>query len=232
VKYPCSRDTKYAQASQAGMTNGWVSFFLSSETFHLLVRVGATEVSCKQMYMVTRFVTLPKKKRNQKKDQDKVRSLDNGDAVHTPATGDSTPESNDKADSSAAINAIVESSLSKEEPDGAILNCTVVSELCLKIGRTTMPPAFVLALNGYSVPSANGEPYSRQNPPPHMEKIRDLLGRPQESQAFLRRGLREVPLEDRWWEHALGGAIEEKRKRTLELVQGVRHGMTGARVIY
>jgi hypothetical protein len=75
------------------------------------------------------------------------------------------------------------------------------------------------------------ELYSRQNPPPHIEKIRGPLGRPQESQAFSRRGLREVPLEDRWWEKALGCTVEEKRKRTLELVQGLRHGMADARTI-
>lgn len=64
------------------------------------------------------------------------------------------------------------------EPDGATLHCVSVSELCFKIGRVTVPPAVVLASEGFSrlKPSANddgkdeergeGTRYTHADPPP------------------------------------------------------------------
>lgn len=55
---------------------------------------------------------------------------------------------------------------------------------------------------------------------------------PHAIKAFLCGGWRDVPAEERWWEQALGGVVEEKRKVTLELVQDIRHGMAGAKAVY
>jgi hypothetical protein len=189
------------------------------------------------MYIITRFVTLPKnKKQQQNKDTSKVPSPDSTPVpiLHTPALESSTPGmSTHPARSPAALKALAESSLRKTEPDGAILNCVNVSEVCVKNGRITVPPAIVFALNGFSVPSSvPGMPYSHKNPPPQMEKVRELMADPHAIKAFLCGGWRDVPAEERWWEQALGGVVEEKRKVTLELVQDIRHGMAGAKAVY
>ena len=51
-------------------------------------------------------------------------------------------------------------------------------------------------------------------------------------QRFLRGGWRELPEGQRWWEEALGGDIERRRARNLELVKGVKVGLEGALETY
>jgi hypothetical protein len=48
---------------------------------------------------------------------------------------------------------------------------------------------------------------------------------------FLKGGWRDVPEDERWWEDALDGPIEEQRKANLEILDPVRKGMEGARFI-
>ncbi|KAI0920202.1 hypothetical protein AcW1_002010 [Taiwanofungus camphoratus] len=83
-----------------------------------------------------------------------------------------------------------------EEPDGATLHCVAVSTVCFKMGRITVPPALVIASDGFSVGPeasakanaegngyANGDakapvlkPYSHSNPPPHWKHVLQLRG--------------------------------------------------------
>lgn len=186
---------------------------------------------------MTRYVSHPKNKKsksNKDANSGSVPSLDNAPVpiLHTPATGTNTPTNISNANSPAAVRALAESALRKEEPDGATLNCVNVAELCFKIGRITVPPAIALAMNGFCVASPTEKPYSHENPPPHWEAVRQLLASPKETQKFLRGGWRELTAEERWWEQALGGSIEEKRVVTLELIHGIRRGMEGAKAIY
>lgn len=50
--------------------------------------------------------------------------------------------------------------------------------------------------------------------------------------AFLKGGWRNVPKGDRWWEKALGGAVEERRKRNLESIEGMKTAMNNALGVY
>lgn len=157
--------------------------------------------------------------------------------AHTPTTetetGTNTPSNINEAKSPGAVSALAESALRKEEPDGTTLNCVAVAELCFKLGRITVPPAIALAMNGFSVASPDGTPYSHDNPPPHWGAVQKLLSLPNATQQqFLRSGWREVPVEERWWEQALGGAVEKKRLVNLELMRGVQQGMEGAKAVY
>jgi hypothetical protein len=56
-----------------------------------------------------------------------------------------------------------------------------------------------------------------------------LGGSPKALQTFLKGGWRDIPEGERWWESALGGVVEEKRKMELEKVQHLAAGMDGVR---
>jgi hypothetical protein len=138
-------------------------------------------------------------------------------------------------DTDKALKAVAASLASEPEPDGAIVHTIAISRCVFKIGRVTVPPAIVFASSGFSKPAPpSEEPYSHANPPPHWERVklmmsRPLGGSPKALQAFMKGGWRDIPEGERWWEDALGGVVEEKRKKELEIMQNLATGMTGMR---
>jgi hypothetical protein len=155
-------------------------------------------------------------------------------SVRTPATTaeieteSSTPLPPSSASSPATpaqITQAIASSISHEEEDGAILHTISVSQMCFKIGRITIPPAIALAINGLT----HAKGYSLSNPPPNwtaMKQVRDM-------KKFLSGGWKEVEEKDRWWEEALGGEVEERRRRNLEILQGGKGMLEGVKdIIY
>lgn len=134
----------------------------------------------------------------------------------------------------------------KEEPDGATLHTITISQMCFKMGRITVPPAVVFAANGLSVPpdftsesemnSTNFEMYSHANPPPHWNNVNKIAsklhgGSIKKLRAFFRGGWRDVPEGETWWEQAMGGVVEEQRRRNLDTLDLLRKGMEGARAM-
>jgi hypothetical protein len=121
------------------------------------------------------------------------------------------------------------------EPDGAIVHCIAISDMVMKIGRITVPPAIAIACEGFSRPSPNpAAPYSATNPPPHWESVQNIWRSGGEDGAeamreFLSGGWKRVPEKQRWWNDALGGPVEARRLANLRMVQGVRGGMEGFR---
>jgi len=135
------------------------------------------------------------------------------------------------------------------EPDGAILHCVAVSQTCYKWGRITIPPAVVLASEGFTKPYDEGDDegsssidnnkrsrpcYSHTNPPPNWIKSQALRVAPQGSmgqfQAFLRGGWRDVEeSSEQWWEVALSGSVEARRRTNLEVLEALRVGMERVR---
>lgn len=135
-----------------------------------------------------------------------------------------------------------------EESDGATLHCISISQLCYKHGRITVPPTLVLAASGFSAPppaspssDSPPTPYSHANPPPHFHHAKTLISprATRKYREFLRGGWRNVPEAERWWDNALGGVVEERRKANVEGLGGVnepdgpmsalRRGMEGAK---
>jgi hypothetical protein len=116
------------------------------------------------------------------------------------------------------------------ESDGAILHAVGISQICFKLGRVTVPPALVLAVNGFSAPPlGQGTPYSQGNPPPSWLKTKALMSNsPRSLREFLKGGWREVP-EDKWWEEALSGSTEERRQEALKGMTELRSGIESAR---
>ena len=132
------------------------------------------------------------------------------------------------------------------EPDGAILHCVAVSQICFKRDRITVPPAVVLASEGFTKPygdtdtdnvdSAGARSYSHTNPPPNWIKSQSVRVPPHGSmdnfRAFYRGKWREVPEGERWWEDALGGSIEAKRQANLEILESLKLGLERVRTLY
>lgn len=158
----------------------------------------------------------------------------------TPATPGDTTEAdyNLQAEKTKKeIEALAAAQSNIPEPDGAVLHCVAISYICFKHGRITVPPSVILPCEGFSKPpsTASAAPFSSTNPPPHWKKAQALRVAPSGSMPafakFLKGGWRDVPEDERWWEDALDGPIEEQRKANLEVLDSVRRGMEGARSI-
>ncbi|KAG6860221.1 hypothetical protein C0995_015618 [Termitomyces sp. Mi166 len=217
------------------------------------VRLSVGSWDQKWIYVVAKFVTKPSKKgKKTPKAVEQPMSSSNIDtngtlfnaSLRTDNQVSTTPTPADITDpslrTSDALKAVAASLSSQPEPDGAILNTISVSQCCFKIGRITVPPAVVLAVNGFSVPAsphADGSPavpYSRSNPPPHWAQAKAVMSRSaggskRKLQELFKGGWRDVPEAERWWDAAMGGAVEEKRRKGLEVLQSLGLGIAGAR---
>ncbi|KIK74397.1 hypothetical protein PAXRUDRAFT_836001 [Paxillus rubicundulus Ve08.2h10] len=186
----------------------------------------------KWMYFVARFVTHPKRRNANHSPPSQDTS--------TPATPNCVAHQNGTVDVEQAVTAVVAGPRAPIlEPDGTILHCVSVSQMCFKYGRITMPPVVVLGVEGFTkppCPNSGISSYSHTNPPPNWVKSQAVrvapTGNMEKFQAFLKSGWRDVPERERWWEEAMGGPIEEKRQVNLEILESLRFGLERARTIY
>ncbi|KAK0495703.1 hypothetical protein EDD18DRAFT_1170424, partial [Armillaria luteobubalina] len=194
------------------------------------VRLTVGSWGDKWMYAVGKFVTKPKKGRKaEKKVASLVPGVFNG-PIRTPADDITAPTPLEAStpllsttDHPADIRKLAAKlATTHEEPDGAIVHCISISQFCFKIGRITIPPALVLAINGFSI----GD-YSLENPPPSYVATKKIFEQPDSKamKKFLMGGWRDVPKEERWWEVALGGDIEKMRAERLTAMEEIRLGM-------
>jgi hypothetical protein len=157
----------------------------------------------------------------------------------TPANTTLRPgqtSSSDIGKAADAMRAIAAAQLKiTEEVDGATLHCIVISQLCFKLGRITVPPGLVLAISGFCAPpppSPSGDSaqaYSRSNPPPHYTHVQSFFSSPtsRKNTHFLRGGWKDVPEAERWWVEALGDVVEEQRRANVEGLVGTGNGPLG-----
>ncbi|RXW19054.1 hypothetical protein EST38_g6814 [Candolleomyces aberdarensis] len=188
----------------------------------------------KWFYIVHRFVSKPKKGDRTKKQIKQtprptvlpslrtVSGPEETSANDTPV--DSMPETSTEAALKSVANIIA-----AVEPDGATLHTIAVSQLCFKFGRITIPPSVAFAVNGLTGIE------SSPNPPPHWGKVRELAakeagGSRKKMAEFLKGGWRNVPEDERWWEHAFAD-ISERNAANLQEVEQVKRGMEGARQV-
>jgi hypothetical protein len=163
----------------------------------------------------------------------------------TPNTPNDAPVPNGSADVHQVVSAIIQDSNGTGstrrapivEPDGAILHCVAVAQICFKWGRITTPPAVVLASEGFTKPYGDGDSvdsasvrsYSHANPPPNWIESQSLRIPPHGSmnkfRTFLMGKWRDAPEGKRWWEDTLGGSIEGKRQANLEILESLKLGL-------
>lgn len=204
------------------------------------VRLRIASWDSKWIYIIARYVTPPQNSKKGRAGKNTKPTLD--ESAHTggaPYPVLHTPSELLDSDSKSGVSTPTTAPRSTPrtvhvEPDGATLNCVIVNALCFKIGRITIPPALVLAADGFAAPpaGANARAYSSENPPPAMEQVRKLYGDDptdmRKLQAFYSGGWRGVSEGDRWWDQALEG-LEERRKAGIEVVGSLRQGMEDVR---
>ncbi|KAG6879273.1 hypothetical protein C0992_003948 [Termitomyces sp. T32_za158] len=242
-------------------TGGWMALAATHYNFireipmlaSYEVRLSVGGWDQKWIYVVAKFVTKPSKKG--KKTSKALKQSTPPSEVDTNGTlfnaslrtdnevsiTDTPADTNNPSLRTAdALKAVTASLSSQHEPDGAILHTICVSQCCFKIGRITVPPAVILAANGFSAPApplADGSPaipYSRSNPPPHWAKAKAVMSRPlggsiRKLQELFKGGWRNVPEAERWWDVAMSGVVEERRKKGLDVLQSLGLGIAGAR---
>ena len=185
-------------------------------------------------------------------------AIDRSPQSSSPSTPNDilTPAQNGSADVEHAVAAIINPNANGientrrapvVEPDGAILHCVAVSQICFKRDRITVPPAVVIASEGFTKPygdtdtdnvdsaGAGVRSYSHTNPPPNWIKSQSVRVPPHGSMdnflTFYRGKWREVPEGERWWEDALGGSIEAKRRANLEILESLKLGLDRVRTL-
>ncbi|KAJ7846601.1 hypothetical protein B0H14DRAFT_2357500 [Mycena olivaceomarginata] len=169
-------------------------------------------------------------------------------SLKTPATplGAATPLAGN-SDSANGING------SHATPELDAVSPIAVSQLCYKQGRISVPPALVLATNGfYAAPSSSSAMLTpvvgqskvtytmaggRDVDPPHWPAVRAATASMRELARLYAGGWRELPVGARWWENAFAAREGERRERLVPfvgseaknkgVVDGGRSGLSG-----
>ncbi|KAG6377990.1 hypothetical protein JVT61DRAFT_14787 [Boletus reticuloceps] len=256
-------NSSYARAFDAGRGKALIQWFpawvhsggvmlLGATHYHFLreiaplsryeVRVTIGAWDHKWIYVIARYVTRPSSRQ--------ATSHSSQSSTPSTPTDTLTPTQGGYVDVEHAVAAIIHSDTNGTgstrqipivEPDGAILHCVAVAQNCFKQGRITVPPAIVLASEGFTKPygdagnidsvttDAGMRSYSHAKPPPNWIKSQSIRVPPQGSmadfRAFLQGKWRDVPAGERWWEDALGGSIETKRQANLEILHSLKVGL-------
>nr|VWO99772.1 Phosphate:H symporter (Phosphate:H symporter, variant) [Ganoderma boninense] len=237
---------------------GWMGLGATHFTFlreipifsHYELRSTLMSWDNKWIFVATRYVIKPKKGKAKPRKAISSPQVPSADGVgpmpilrtaNGVISGTDTPAGGNNPNLAAIAAQIID----RPEPDGATVHCLAISECVGKIGRITVPPALILAADGFAraPESLDGgvspAPWSHANPPPHWETVRELRGQAhlehtgslKRLRAFYTGGWRDVPEDKRWWEDALQGEIEERRLRGLGCMQALRRGVEEARMI-
>ncbi|KAJ6473439.1 hypothetical protein C8R47DRAFT_1076728 [Mycena vitilis] len=137
----------------------------------------------------------------------------------------------------AVSRALMKKAVAAVEADGALLYTVAISQLCYKQGRITVPPAVVLASNGfYAAPSssAHGTTEAKHGnttaAPPYWPAVRALNSSMPTLAKFFAGGWRGAPEGERFWEEAFSACEDERLERLVPFVgeaEGKRSGLSG-----
>ncbi|KAF8183212.1 hypothetical protein K438DRAFT_1599940 [Mycena galopus ATCC 62051] len=149
----------------------------------------------------------------------------------TPLNGASGGANANGTTPDAVSRALLERAVRTTEPDGALLYTVSVSQLCYKQGRITIPPAIVLAANGfYAAPesafttststTSTSSTDKKKIPvhPPHWPAVRTVTQSMRVLAKFYAGGWRDVPEGERWWEDAFAACEDERKRRLVPFV--------------
>ncbi|KAI9447495.1 hypothetical protein H4582DRAFT_1803022 [Lactarius indigo] len=169
----------------------------------------------KWLYIVHRFVShhKPASRRSAPSTTNNPGSKTDDDSSSSSAPTPSASSANLQAHVARAVAAAHE-----PEPDGATLHCISVNVMVFKHGRITVPPALVLAGEGFGATYEQGAAARARAVELGSKRMRELY----------RGAWRAVPEgPERWWDAAMHG-LEERIERRVARVIGVRVGLEGA----
>ena len=140
-------------------------------------------------------------------------------SVHTPASAldIATPaESGDaRQDELKAASALQSLASNLVGPDET-LHCVGVSQMCMKVGRITVPPTVAFATQGLCI-AKDSEQWRE------VQRIRKSGG----MLKFLSGGWKDVPESERWWNDAYA-PLEATRLRNLAACDAIKTAMEQA----
>ena len=127
----------------------------------------------------------------------------------------------------------VTAGLRGEANNAKLLHTIVISQLCFKVGRISVPPGLVLAVNGFT--GAAG--HSLANPHPEWDDAQQTMsisigGSPKKLKELMAGGWRDVPESQRWWDKSLGEKVEAQRLRNISVIERLRRGLENARALW
>ena len=168
-----------------------------------------------QLYVVHRFVSHHKSSSRRS-----APAVTNGSGLKTDS--DSPSPTSTPSDSSTDLGEYATRAVAavtrEPEPDGATLHCVSVNVMVFKHGRITVPPALVLAGEGFGATQAQGAAARARAVELGGKGFRELC----------RGAWRAVPEgPERWWDTAMHG-LEDRIKQRVARVIGVRVGLEGA----
>jgi hypothetical protein len=118
------------------------------------------------------------------------------------------------------------------EPDGATLHCVSVNVMVFKVGRITVPPALVLASEGFGATPEQGIAARERALALGLDKMRELYRGGWRAEVSSEQGSSsgadgEQKQQSVWWDEAMRG-LEGRIERRMQKVVGVREGLEGA----
>ncbi|KAJ6482553.1 hypothetical protein C8R45DRAFT_1001853 [Mycena sanguinolenta] len=218
-------------------SGGWMA--LGATHFHFIreipmlssyeVRTSIGAWDGKWIWFVSRFV-----KPLSKRARTKLKSA----STSSPGTDSETPLADKRTngvnpeDPDTVARALLQNASKTTEPDGAMLYCVAVSQICSKQGRITVPPALILAANGFHAPPLESTSKSASAPTPsnarghkittsllpHWPAVRTLATSMPALAKFYAGGWRDVPEGGWWWEDVLAGCEAERLERLVPFV--------------
>jgi len=221
-------------------SGGWMA--LASTQYHFLkeipifskyeVRMSIGSWDEKWVYLLCKFVRTGEGHKSQSFSGEKQVSQGSLHTPETPLSTNTPPTELSPGNMTDENMKILADGITatEQDDDDWTLHAVSISLGCFKIGRITVPPAVMLPYNGLSSSPSNStnNDYSSTNPPPHWHSVQSLLakshgGSIKKMQEFMKGGWRDVPENERWWETALAGNVEEKRLANLEAFKAIKN---------
>ncbi|KAK7001718.1 peptidase A1 domain-containing protein [Favolaschia claudopus] len=234
-------------------TGGWVALAATHfsfvreipmfSTYEVRASIGAWDD--KWLWCVCRFVKPPSKQKSKSEAKSEKNQAHDADGTNfKPLNGNA----NDKPNPDTVSRALLDRAARTTEPDGAVLYTVAVSQCCFKQGRITIPPAVVLAANGFyaatspsissstsstpfsststtSTPSSTSTSSSFNKLKPNSDNSQrtfpphwPAVRKVTHSASTLRKFYAGGWREERWWEDAFRACEEERRERLLPFV--------------
>jgi len=220
---------------------GWVALGATNYHFVREIPLGAgyeirTRLGSwdgKWVYLISKFVTKSKSIPSSKSQSHRPDLLSIAKDI-LPATGEHTTNLDGTPGSSTPnpVPGAPRPSVTGLKDDET-LHCTVVSQMCFKLGRLTVPPALVIAAAGFGVSPTKWTEILALRAVDRSPKPKSNVKTGEASagmRTLLKGGWRDVPEGERWWEMAVA-PFENERVRRLEVVAPLREGLEGARAL-